>query len=233
MNVKMQIFLIDRKIKKMLFTFLIASLFNLFTLELLVNQKLTYINQANEPLGNDMSAIMVAYNSSRGAISGSMTVCNNKLDCLQKMCTMKQLNTFNRMMIYLHPGLWSNKCNLNVTDSINVLFKEWRATCLMVLIPNLMILIAILIIWVARLYNHIFWHIMCLFTFPLFLSSAGGIIALSSELINTSSGFSNHINNIAVLCSYFIFMVLFLIKIIWCMFLEHNKFKEIRYNNLY
>jgi hypothetical protein len=218
----------------MLFTFLIASLFNLFTLELLVNQRLDHINQL---LGDDMDSLIAAYDYVGNTIPWTTTKCYNKSDCLQIMCRMNQISDCAYIKLWSSVS-WANKCNLNVTDSIHKLFKEWRSTCLTVLVSNGLILIVLFIVWIARLYNRVSWHIMCLFTFPLFLLSIESIVVLSIQLIDSSSeiiagaNYFNRIHNIIVLCVYVLFMFLFLIKIVWSLLLEHNKPKEIEYNNL-
>lgn len=107
---------------------------------------------------------------------------------------------------------------LDDIKDIHVIFKEWHATCLTVLISNCLILIVLFIMWLCRLYKKKFWYIISLFTFPLYLLSNVGIFILCIELINTSK---RH-NTIFILSSYILFIILFTLKIIWCLILEHN-----------
>lgn len=158
-----------------------------------------------------MSVIMVAYNYTGSPISRSTTTCNNKLECLRRMCITKQLPGFNNMIIYPFPGSWSNKCNLTATNSIKDLTLDWYVKFLVIIVANIISLFIIFIIWLMRKRNSSNWYMMTPFVLSLYLLSLINIMMLAAEVIDISSQIDNvisggnyyrKIHNIILLTSY-------------------------------
>lgn len=227
------------------FICIIATMFNFFMLELMIREEIGQNNQINSPLGIDMSAIIIAYNYTNNQIPGSMSRCDNKLQCLQLMCTMKHIPHFNTMKIFPIPVTWSNKCDLTVTNSICDIYEKSSVLFITSFIMNIIALIGsaigCIIIYSSNdlksNYSKYGTMITILhFMYVLYSISCILIVTISIETIRSSSitdyeisgmNYYDKFHNLFSLCIYIFINVLLLIKIL----LDAKKLQQSLENN--
>jgi hypothetical protein len=210
----------------MLFTLTVFAIHNLFMLGLLIHEKLNYVNQQNSPLGDNINAIITAYNFSGTLIPNSSKYSTNKLSFLTNMCNTAQLLDFNYMKIVPISGSFSNKCNLTATDGLIHFNNTHVIFYLATIVASMVILFGVLIFQIAEkcssfkiTYKSVYptMFIPYVLSIILILLLLYDMITVTPVIDYVISG-ENYYNNahyILLWCGYIIFNVLVLIKIIY------------------
>ena len=208
----------------MLFTLTIFALHNFFMLELLFHEKLNQYNQHNSPLGNNIDALIIAYNFSHLPISSKYS--RGKLNFLSDLCEATQLPEFTDIKIVPTLGLWSPHCNLTASSSVKNLSDENIVYFCVVIVANMFILFMILIFWLLSNYSSfkITYKIVYSTLLAPYIISLLVISTLLYNLISTTpntdeiipgANYLNKIHNILMWCGYILFNILIFGKLVY------------------
>ena len=163
--------------------FILAIVFNLFMMELLVREKLGQLNRLNSPFGTGMSAALFPYNQTNQILNSSV-VCNDKLDCMQSMCLISNLPSFNSMKILLTPAPL-HMCNLTIEDSIKSLYTKWEFITIIIL--NGLTVLSAIIGWIFYVFSSKIGSAGLFFTFVLYIMTACSTIIFGIDISRSSS----------------------------------------------
>jgi hypothetical protein len=203
----------------MLLIVLIAVIYNLFTLELLFNEKLEMTSDLSAPFGVNMGALIVGLNLSDKGIPKSSRICHTKIECLQIMCQTSNLPNCNSLQVYPFPDLLNNPCNVTLEENIITVYVKWQVIILIILISNLLILTFLCVYVILKYYqcvNVLLEIILILMTGILYATQLGFIIYLASLLLAEQyhSTLYNIVHISIILCTTIVINILFVIVVI-------------------
>jgi uncharacterized membrane protein len=195
-------------------------------LGLLIHEKLDYVNQHNAPLGNNINALVIAYNFSEIPIPNSSKYSINKLSFLTDICNTVQLPDFNYMKIVPVSGSFSNRCNLTATYGLNHFGRSHVIFYIAVIVASMVILFGVLIFILAEkcssfkvTYKAVYPSMMIPYVISIIL-----IVLLLYDLITDTpvvdyvipgADYYDNAHYILLWCGYIIFNILVLGKMLY------------------
>jgi hypothetical protein len=208
----------------MLFTLTIFALHNFFMLELLFHEKLNHINQHNSPLGNNIDALMIAYNFSHLPVSSRYS--RGRLNFLTDLCEMVQIEEFSDIKIIPTVGSWSSHCNLTAASSIKSLSDDNIIYIGAIIVANMFILVMVLIFLLLMkfssfriTYKVVYPTLVAPYIVSLLVVSAlqyNLIIDVSvSDEVVPGANYLTKIHNILVWCGYILFNALIFGRLVY------------------
>lgn len=195
---------------------IIASLFNIFTLLTIYHERIVFSAHVNSPLGLQLSAFMIAYNTSFNQIPGSGGDCANTYDCSRQLCLLNsKYFSFNSVMMIPFPGAMSTKCSLTLYDTFVIDFNDNMAVYLTTAIGTIVSLLTAIIAkmyWPTSAIPILIYIFSCI---AIYINVLMNITSLSNiEYIIPGMALYQLIYNILILVFHFIVSFCLFIKMV-------------------